>query len=54
MARAYEFACQGMRTDSQPLLMQELIAKRLIALAREKSWEANRLADQALLSLGFL
>jgi hypothetical protein len=54
MARVYELACQGLRADSQPALMQEIIAKRLIALAREKSWEANRLADQVLLSLGFL
>ena len=53
MTQAYEKACQSMRDWGQPDILKELIAKRIIDLARRGECDPDQLCEQALRSLGF-
>jgi hypothetical protein len=53
MAEAYDRVCQSMRDWGQPLIIAEIIAKRIIKLAADGERNPDKLCDRALKSLGF-
>ena len=53
MAEAYDKACRSMHDWGQPDIIQEIIAKRISAVARRGERDPDQLCEQALKSLGF-
>jgi hypothetical protein len=52
MAEAYESVRQKLHDRGQPAIVNEIIAKRIIELAKLKTLDARELADRALASFG--
>jgi hypothetical protein len=53
MMEAYDKACRSMHDWGQPVVMREIIAKRIIQLAARGEQDTDQLCEQALRSLGF-
>jgi hypothetical protein len=53
MSEAYDRACKSMHDWGQPVIIREIIAKRIIQLASMGERDPDQLCDQALKSLGF-
>jgi hypothetical protein len=53
MAEAYDKACQSMHDWGQPVIIGEIIARRIIQLAAEGERDPDELCERALKSLGF-
>jgi hypothetical protein len=53
MMEAYDKACRSMHDWGQPVVMREIIAKRIIQLAARGEQDPDQLCEQALRSLGF-
>jgi hypothetical protein len=52
MGAAYEKATKGLHDRGQPAVVQEIIAKRIIDLARYGERDPQKIANMALQSLG--
>jgi hypothetical protein len=52
MARAYEKARKALHDKGQPVLVQEVIAARIIAAAGAGQRDPDRLCEMALMALG--
>ncbi|MEA2980160.1 MAG: hypothetical protein QOF91_507 [Alphaproteobacteria bacterium] len=52
MAQAYDTVRKKLHDRGQPALVNEIIAKRIIELAKLKALNAQELADRALASFG--
>jgi hypothetical protein len=52
MAEAYETVRRKLHDRGQPALVNEIIAKRIIDLAKLKALDAHELADRVLASFG--
>jgi hypothetical protein len=53
MSEAYDKACHAMRDWSQPEIIKEIIAKRIIGLAWRGERDPDRLCERALKFLGY-
>jgi hypothetical protein len=53
MMEAYDRACRSMHDWGQPVIIREIIAKRIIQLAARGEQDPDQLCEQALRSLGF-
>jgi hypothetical protein len=53
MAEAYDKACRSMHDWGQPVIIGEIIAKRIIQLAADGERDPDELCERALKSLGF-
>jgi len=53
MSEAYENACRSIHDWGQPVIMREVIARRIIQLARTGDRDPDQLCERALKSLGF-
>ena len=51
MGQAFDAACKELRDDGQPLIVQEVIALRIIAAAHKGERNVTRLRDIALAAL---
>ena len=49
---AFEKACRSLHDTGQPDIVKEIIAKRIIDLAREGANDPDRLCDMTLKALG--
>ena len=52
MGLAYECACKALHDVEQPAMVQDVIAKRIIAIAKTGECDANQLCKRALQALG--
>jgi hypothetical protein len=52
MGRAYESVRQKLHDRGQPAIVNEIIARRIVELAKLKALNAQELADRALASFG--
>ena len=52
MAQAYDTVRKKLHDRGQPAIVNEIIAKKIIELARLKALNAQELADRALASFG--
>ena len=52
MGEAFDKACKSLRSFGTACIVREIIAKRIIAVARNGERDPARLRDQALLALG--
>jgi hypothetical protein len=52
LCRAYDMACKSLHDKGQPAIVQEIIAKRIIAAARRGERSPEKLCESALTSLG--
>jgi hypothetical protein len=53
MGAAFDKACRSLQNTGQPSIVKEVIAKRIIDLAREGDSDPDHLCDMTLKSLGF-
>jgi hypothetical protein len=53
MAEAYDKACRSMHDWGQPVIIGEIIAKRIIQFAAAGERDPDELCERALKSLGF-
>jgi hypothetical protein len=53
MGDAFDHACRALRDQGQPPIVREVIAQRIIALAKAGEHDPNRLCERALNELGF-
>jgi hypothetical protein len=53
MGAAFDKVCRSLHDSGQPGIVKELIAKRIIDLAREGESDPEQLCDMTLKSLGF-
>ena len=53
MGTAFDKVCRSLHDSGQPRFVKEVIAKRIIDLAREGESDPERLCDMTLKSLGF-
>jgi hypothetical protein len=51
MGRAFDAACKELHDEGQPLLVQEVLAQRIIAAAHRGERNVTRLRDIALVAL---
>jgi hypothetical protein len=52
MGLAYEGACKALHDVGQPAMVQDVIAKQIIAIAKTGERDANQLCKRALEALG--
>ena len=52
MGQAFECAFRTLRDFGQPVLVKDLVAKRIIDIARTGERDPNRLCDRALQAFG--
>jgi hypothetical protein len=52
MGEAFDAACNELHDTGQPAIVQEIMAKRIIAAARTGERDVTRLRDIALAALG--
>jgi len=52
LSHAYDKACRSMHDRGQPYLVSEIIAQRMIALARAGERDPDKLCASALMALG--
>jgi hypothetical protein len=52
MGKAFDAACHELHDKGQPLIVQEVIAKRIIRAARLGEMDPKRLRDAALSAIG--
>ena len=52
MGVAYDKACRQLHDSGQPELVQEVIAARILRLAREGERDPDRLCERTLLAVG--
>ena len=52
LSAAYDRAMRELHDNGQPVLVQEIVAKRIIQLAARGERDPERLSDAALASLG--
>jgi hypothetical protein len=53
MSEAYDKACRSMHDWGQPVIIGEVIARRILKLAEAGERDPDRLCERALKSLGF-
>jgi hypothetical protein len=53
MGAAFDKTCQSLHDAGQPDVVKEVIAKRIISLARDGERDPDRLCDETLKALGF-
>ena len=53
MGAAFDKACRSLQDTGQPSIVQEVIARRIIELAREGDSDPDRLCDMTLKTLGY-
>jgi hypothetical protein len=53
MAKAFDRACQSLHDNGQPDLVRQIIAKRIIEVARKGERDPDELCARALQALGF-
>ena len=52
MGRAFERACKDLHDVGQPAMVKDIIAKRIIAIAKTGERDPNQLCERALKALG--
>ena len=52
MGRAFERACKDLHDVGQPAMVKDIIAKRIIAIAKTGERDPNQLCERALIALG--
>ena len=52
MGLAYECVCKALHDVGQPTMVQDVIAKRIIAIAKTGERDVNQLCNRALQSMG--
>jgi hypothetical protein len=52
MASAFEKACRSLNDGEQPDLVKEIVAKYIVAAAKDGERDADRLCQRALTALG--
>lgn len=52
MGRAFECACKALHDVGQPAMVKDVIAKRIIDIAKTGERDPNRLCERALQALG--
>jgi len=52
MGEAFDAACKELRDTGQPAVVQEVMAKRIVAAARRGERDVTRLRNVALAALG--
>jgi len=52
MGQAFDAACKELHDTGQPAVVQEIMAKRIVAAAREGERDVIRLRNAALAALG--
>jgi hypothetical protein len=52
MGQAYECACKALHDVGQPAVVQDVLAKRIIAIAKTGERDPNRLCNRALETFG--
>jgi hypothetical protein len=53
MGKAFDRACQSLHDNGQPDLVRQIIAKRIIEVARKGERDPDELCARALQALGF-
>jgi hypothetical protein len=53
MDAAFDKTCQSLHDAGQPDIIKEIIAKRIISLARDGERDPDRLCEETLKALGF-
>ena len=53
MGAAFDKVCRSLHDSGRPSIVKEVIAKRIIDLAREGESDSEQLCDMTLKSLGF-
>ncbi len=53
MGEAFDCACRALHDQGQPDIVQEVIAKRIIELAKAGEHDPDRLCERVLKALGF-
>jgi len=53
MGEAFDAACKGLRDTGQPIVVQEVIAKRIIKAAMKGERDPTRLRKAGLAALGY-
>jgi hypothetical protein len=53
MGKAFDRACQSLHDNEQPDLVRQIIAKRIVEVARKGERDLDELCARALQALGF-
>lgn len=53
LCEAFDKACRDLHDTGQPEIVREVIAKKIMEIARRGERDPDRLCDAALLSIGF-